>query len=153
MPYRRAVSTTSGLPGPGWVKILLPEPGHHETVWARELDDGLYEIRNVPWFFYGVNHRDAVEAAENEDGQLQVVRVVRPSGHRTYRLIVADDRGEEAMLLLQRIHDVGGCVERFNDIFWSVDMPPERVAACVPLIDGGEADGIWEPEDATGPAD
>ncbi|MEZ5101629.1 MAG: DUF4265 domain-containing protein [Thermoleophilia bacterium] len=138
-------------PGPGWVKILLPEPGYHETVWAWRVDDALYEIRSVPWFFYGVNHLDVVEAVENAAGQLEVVRVARPSGHRTYRLIVADEHVDEATIRAQRIRAAGGLVERFNDVFWAVDVPPGALNACVPLIEGGEADGIWEPEDATDP--
>ena len=77
------------------------------------------------------------------------MRVVRRSGHRTYRLIVADEHVEEGATRTRSLDAAGGLVERFNDVFWSVDVPPDAVAACVPLIEAGEADGIWQPEDAT----
>lgn len=77
-----------------FIKVLVPdgppfEPGGEETMWACLLSEPDHcEIRNTPWGAYGLNWGDVVRIDwPSPDVLPEVVEVVRPSGHRTIRVI------------------------------------------------------------------
>lgn len=53
-------------------------PDNWESLWAGEVEPGLYSIDNIPIFVKGISNGDVV-AAEQEDGELRFKRLVRPS--------------------------------------------------------------------------
>lgn len=59
----------------------LPEEGCTEQLWARQIDDRLFEVCCIPFFLYDVALGDVVET----DDSYSVVRVVEPSGHHVFR--------------------------------------------------------------------
>ena len=76
-------------------KIVVDLPNHWatsgEAMWARPLSADLYEIRNVPFYAYGLNFEDVVRAVEpGPDEKPVVIEVVRASGHRTIRVFFTD---------------------------------------------------------------
>lgn len=69
-------------------KVHIDLPNHWatggESLWALPLGDDLYEIRNSPFYAYGINWGDVVWAHSNDpELKPQVREVVTPSGNRT----------------------------------------------------------------------
>src|SRR6058998_1200990 len=72
------------------VLVELPEgaPYGAESLWAKSLGRGLYEIRNSPWFAFDLHFYDVVRAIADEPDEIpKVVKVVRRSGHKTLRVL------------------------------------------------------------------
>ena len=67
-------------------------PVHYESMWARSLPDGTYEIENIPFYSYDVAVGDVVKA-QDVDGELFYVERVRESGNSVIRMLIYD-RGE-----------------------------------------------------------
>lgn len=53
-----------------------------ESVWAEPLSDGVYRLRNVPFYAVGLSHDDVVRASL-VDNDLVLEGVERRSGHST----------------------------------------------------------------------
>jgi hypothetical protein len=75
-----------------------------EWLWAKPLPDYRAELRNSPWFAYGLNWGDIVRCELDEDGLPWVADVVERSGNRTIRLFfksgVAKERREKILQVL-----------------------------------------------------
>lgn len=121
-----------------WTKIHIELPNHWwfkgESMWAGNLGDNLYEIRNIPLCAYGLNYRDVVRASADAAGLKPEIRdVVRRSGHRTLRASFADARMpmDRQDTYVQAIEAIGALVERATPTFICVDIPPEASYAQV----------------------
>jgi len=55
-------------------------PDDWESLWAYEVEPGLYSIDNVPFFTRGVSWGDVL-SVEREGDELHFKEVVRPSDH------------------------------------------------------------------------
>jgi len=116
---------------PKLTKIVIDLPGHWsvsgEGIWAKSLGDDLYQIDNIPFHAYGLNLGDIVKAIEpSPELKPQVIEVIKPSGHRTLRIIFGKNFTEEEQILyLNGIKAMGVGVERNNHIFLALDVPPE----------------------------
>ena len=115
----------------GMVKVELHGPeGEVETLWATPVAPDQYQLENSPFFAYGVSWLDVVEAHPPGHGEFPVfTRVVRPSGHRTLRLIL-EPRADEAaasQAVLDRLNALGASYEGYNSGYLAIDVPP-RVA-------------------------
>lgn len=65
-------------------------PDKWETLWATPVEEvGLYQIDNIPLYVKGISSEDVVKAEERE-GQLQFLNLVRASMNSVYRLYVTD---------------------------------------------------------------
>jgi hypothetical protein len=81
------------------VHIDLPNNPHSggEALWAKALGDDLYELRNNPFYAYGLNFLDVVHAIPRaQDQKPSVLKIVRRSGHRTIWVTFTDDVYGEA---------------------------------------------------------
>ena len=112
-------------------KIHVNLPNHWaiagESMWATPLGNDLFRIENVPFYAYGLNYQDIVRAIrENEGPVAEIKEVVRPSGHRTFRVYFEDkiDR-EKQERTLKTFEDLHVEYERCNDFYFSLDMRPE----------------------------
>jgi hypothetical protein len=112
-------------------KLHIDLPQHWatggESLWAEELGDDLYKIRNVPFFAYGLNFYDVVRATpDNPDLKPEIREVVEPNGHKTLRVhfekIVAKNRQLELLTALNEHHAYH---ERANDTHVAIDIEPE----------------------------
>jgi hypothetical protein len=134
------------------VKVVLFGPdGEVETPWAVALGDDLYELDNTPWFAYGVSWKDVIEARPPAPGEFpEFVRVVRKSGYRTVRVMLASpaDQSAESRSLLGRLNELGCTYEKLNQRFISIDVPPAVDLMVIRefLISSGQE---WEHADPT----
>jgi hypothetical protein len=68
-----------------------------EAMWATPLGNDLYELRNSPFFAYGLNYGDVVRAVPRApDQKPSVLEVVRRSGHRTAWVTFIDEASAQA---------------------------------------------------------
>src|SRR5689334_6035474 len=110
------------------VKVLIDLPNHWatggESVWAKPLGNDEYEIRNTPFYAYGINWGDVVVAPElGPDLKPIVRRVVRPSGNRTSRIFFSDGIDRELQTqYLEKIIDLGLSYERANGALIALDI-------------------------------
>jgi hypothetical protein len=115
------------------IKVLVPlgppfEPDVAESMWALLLPEpDLCEIRNTPWHAYGLNWGDVVRIDWPSPDVLPEVRaVVRPSGHRTIRVLfndsVLDGHGRQAVLA--SLFERGGSHEHSHGRLYGIDVEP-----------------------------
>lgn len=123
-------------------------PDDWETLWAYEVEDGLYSLDNVPFFARDVSWGDVV-SVERKGDELHFKDVVIPSDHSVLRVIVFDQsKVSEAHNALQQLN----CDTEQSHIpsLLTVDVPPlvdlKKVRA---FLDKGEAEGRWEYETAS----
>jgi len=133
------------------VKITIPLPKDNaagadtESVWAEPQGDGTYKIKNVPFYAKGTSCEDVVEA-EPQNGNLVFKRVVRHSGHSTYRIYAKTDRrSSEVMNVLQALEKMHSDIEPATDKIVGVDVLPEAdIYAVYQVLDDAERAGILE---------
>jgi uncharacterized protein DUF4265 len=110
------------------VHIDLPNHWHlkGEAIWAQDLGDDLYEIRNVPFCAYGLNYLDVVRAtADGPDLKPEIQEVVRRSGHRTLRIMFKEGLSEDAQARsLADLASLDTSYERFDDRYVCLDVHP-----------------------------
>jgi Domain of unknown function (DUF4265) len=113
------------------VKVVVEylEGGEPKTegLWAKPVAIDLFEIRNTPWFVYGINWGDVARCASLGESEVpRVLDVVETSGHRTLRLIFNREKVDEERqaAILARLNDMEAFYERFNDRFIALDVEP-----------------------------
>ena len=94
-----------------------------ETLWAKPLGNGSFELANIPALAYGVNLGDVIRAVKGEDGRYYFEGVVSRSGHRTFR-IVPDGAADRVADLRVLALSIGGQVERTGESYLTIDLPP-----------------------------
>lgn len=118
-----------------------------ESVWAIKLDNGNYQIDNIPFYAYCYADEDIVTAEENAD-QLYVQDLVKPSGNSTSRILFQNnDNVVETRNLLKKM----GCNSKVSNV-------DSLIAVSVSLninykdvkhfLDEGENEDRWEYEEA-----
>ena len=130
-------------------KIVVDLPHHWatrgESIWGQPLGNDLYEVRNVPFYAYGLNFGDVVRAIEPSSDQKPVaVEVVEASGHQPLRVsftnTLADkDRPE----LLRELNVHRAYFEGANASYFAIDVQPEGDYAAVRAqLDDWEGRGL-----------
>jgi hypothetical protein len=122
-------------------------PADYESVWALPLEEGLFQIDNIPFFVTGIALGDVVSAISDGD-ELRFQEVVRPSGHSTLRLIIYD---KSEVPTVRKLLEERGCTSEGSHIpgLISVDVPPSvSLAALRAMLDEGEAQERWGYEEA-----
>jgi hypothetical protein len=136
------------------VKVALRgSAGEVETLWAFDLGGGRYRLDNLPWYAYRVSLEDVIEAAPDEAGQLQMLRVVSKSGNRTLRLIYegADlntSWPSEIQETMDWLVEHGCSYEGANRRYQAVNVPPEVDLDIITAF-LTEAEVRWEYADPT----
>lgn len=131
-------------------EIEDPEDPEHievETLWAKSLASGGYEIDNIPFCAYGVALGDIIEAERAEDGMLEFIRVLKPSGHSVVRLVhfdAADVQGTREQLRV-----IGCASELMGKNLVTVDIPASKDYESVrEFLDQRSAEGVLDYEEA-----
>ncbi|MDD1611425.1 MAG: DUF4265 domain-containing protein [Methylococcaceae bacterium] len=94
-----------------------------ESLWARELQDNMYCIDNIPFYAKGVSLNDIVTAKPNEENLLFFRKIIQPSGHSTIRVIIFEDADVSSW---QHELEKFGCASEKDYLpqLISVDIPP-----------------------------
>jgi len=95
-----------------------------ESLWAEDLGENLYRIRNVPFHAYGLNFHDVVFAkSESEELKPSVLRVHKPSGHKTLRVIFTDKSSkEERIAKLKELNEYKAYHENADGTLFAIDI-------------------------------
>ena len=134
-------------------KIRFPLDNHHsgyagESVWADLIEDSVYQIKNIPVFAYGVNFDDHVLVEEDEDGILQVQKVIKRSSHHSLRVYFIDGKtGDENFQRLKKLKGTGVGSEKWDDELFAVNVTPSRdYEAFIDTLHFYQAQGVLEYE-------
>jgi hypothetical protein len=126
-------------------------PVESEGIWAIKLENGNYQIDNIPWFAKNLAVDDEVIAHPDSDGVLWYVEKSNWAGHFTIRLIpLIDDTWTEKIALVRNTFVASGItVEGLSqygilalDIEPGVDLPRLKLQ-----LTDGENKGLWSYEE------
>jgi len=113
-------------------KVRVELPNHWatggESIWAANLGNGLYELRNTPFYAYDLNWGDVVQAsADDPNVKPELVSVVKRSGHRTLRCFFKKHVSqEEALEYLDRnLKPLHVSYEGLNGFYFALNLAPE----------------------------
>ena len=121
-----------------------------ESVWAEEIGEHVYLLKNSPFYSYGYSFEDKVLTTKQGSNLPVVLKLIEPSGRSTYRLILnkaaSNDDFSKHWLLLENI----GCsYEEGTSGLYAVDVPASTdIYKAYELLELGESSGVWEFEEA-----
>jgi hypothetical protein len=134
-------------------KLLIELPPEHwsgngaERVWGKRVRDQQYEVRNTPWYAFGINWGDVVRCEGLSEAELPIVRqVVHVGGHRTLRIMLeASCSAQDRVSVLARLNELGATYENANETLYAVDVEPGvDVGPIVAELDERERAGVLE---------
>ena len=99
-----------------------------ESLNAREVASGVYELRNSAIFRPDLAYGDLVEALPDEQGNLWFDRHVRRSGYSVIRAAVASEQAEYFLEIMEQLQAEGAGVTASTSeglAFGTVTLPPE----------------------------
>ena len=114
-------------------KILVNLPNHwacgSEVFWAEPCGNDLYKIVNVPFFAYGLNFKDVVQAIKPDDSDYpEVIEVVEPSGNKTIRFTFEKGTSEETHSeVINTLEKLGISGEGSTAGSYAMNIPPSIV--------------------------
>ena len=122
-----------------------------EFMWAASVGPDRYRLQKSPSYAYGYSQFDIVEASLIENGTRVVRKLVAPSGHSTYRIIIAQRRTSTASFdeFWESLARLGCRYEMVDERYLVVDVPPEAdIDLAYELLESGESSGAWYFEEA-----
>lgn len=106
-----------------------------ETPWALSLGDNRYQLKNYPFFAYGISFDDIFEALprHDDDERPYLSRVLEKSGHKTLRIVLAESIKESAaaMAVLHQLSAMDCGYEGNGARFFVVNVQPHCDLAAV----------------------
>jgi hypothetical protein len=127
-----------------------------ESLWAEPLGGDLYRLRNVPALAFDLHFHDVVRAVAARPGELPtIVARVSPSGHRTLRVLFAEQAtDEDVRRVLRDLNEARAFYEHAVGRLYAVDVEPEGdYSAVCAYLRGLEQRGVLSYETgATSPA-
>ena len=134
-------------------KVHIDLPNHWatggESLWARDFGGGRFRIENVPFYAYGLNFYDVVEArALRPELKPSVMRVLERSGHQTIRVMFDEATVEEERIdRLNSLADLHVSYESCNPRYFALDLEPEASMNAVrDRLDAWQAEEVLEYE-------
>jgi hypothetical protein len=113
------------------IKIRVDLPNHYavggESMWAKSLGNNQYQIKNIPFYAYGLNFDDVVFAeAESDEFKPEAKSLIKANGHKTIRVIFTDDRSQEEHIeLIESIKTQYIGYEGMNENLFALNVTPE----------------------------
>lgn len=121
-------------------------PAEVERLWARTLEDGSFEIDNIPFFVRDISVGDVV-SARSQEGEWEFSELLRASGNSTLRVIVFDPA--QVASTREYLQAQGCSSELHTSKLLSVDVPAQvDLWAIRDWLSRQEAAGLLEFEDA-----
>ena len=96
-------------------------------MWAVDLGNDLYELRNTPFYAYDLNFGDVVRATtDSPDLKPEVRSVARRSGHATIRVFFekAVSNGKR-LELIESLKSLSVSYEGASEIYFALDLEPD----------------------------
>jgi hypothetical protein len=118
-------------------------PDKWETLWADEIEPGLYCVDNIPFYVYGISSGDLI-SAEDDGDQLVFGKLVRPSSNTVFRLYVAE--AAEMQAIRESLRALG-CESELSNLpkLVAVEVPGDVDFGLVAdFLEKGEESGRWE---------
>ncbi len=123
-----------------------------ETPWALPLGDNQYQLKNFPFFYYGISYNDIFEASPkyDDDERPYLVKVLQKSGNKTVRILfeksIKDASGSKE--ILDKLLAMGCGYEGNGAKFFVVNVQPhcDFDSVCAFLV---SHDLRWEHGDPT----
>ena len=116
-----------------------------ESLWARPVGPGLYQLDNIPSADHQLNYLDVVRVKEGVSGHgdaLEVIGIHNRGGQTTFDLhfpelgIFAMGKKRARRALLDTVKgDLNGTLERFGDDWYGASIPKERKRDAIELFD------------------
>jgi hypothetical protein len=106
--------------------LFITDDGKEETLWAIPLGSNLYQLDNSPWLVYGVSWQDLIEAiAEDPEGFPVFRKVIKKSGNRTLRLVLAPpaNKSPKSQGILNKLIKMGCSYEGANPKYIAINVP------------------------------
>lgn len=102
-----------------------PDKGEWEQLWARKLSESRFQICCVPFFVYDLALGDEVET----DADHVIRRVVRPSGHFTFRVWFGDSKNPDDRTRVMDLIRREGCEHEWSSQnLLAIDAPTQEKA-------------------------
>lgn len=134
-------------------KIRFPLDEHPsgyggESLWADKVSNNIYQLKNIPFFAYGVNFNDQVLVEEDEYGVLQVIKVLQTSKYHTIRVFFVDNKsGKENYDRLKNFKGEHVGLEQWNDDLYAINVTPSRdYEEVIDVLEYHQGKGILEYE-------
>lgn len=145
----------------GFVHIVFPlkkdendyPPARSERLWAKKVDDNLFEIDNTPFFVTGLACGDKV-STEEKDGVLYYQDTKEYSGNSTLRVVAHELEGRETEELIKELREELeklGCDTELSHIpnLIAVNVPKDiSLKKIINYLAEGEKEGRWGYEEA-----
>ena len=129
------------------IKVVFPIEEGAEVLWCDELGDQQYRIDNVPLFAYGVSLGDVVAASISpDDPRPHFDRVLRKSGNKTCRVVIAEGKGETPAVLrqLDSLEKISNGSNRYGPEYRAFNFACADYEKAKTLLNTVENDGLWE---------
>jgi hypothetical protein len=123
-------------------------PNDWESLWAKEIKPGLFEIDNTPFFIKGISPYDIITTQIIED-EHYFEELVSTSGHSVIRVVFFDESAFD--LLGKKLKELHCSVEVMNiNKFITISIPPTTALNQVLLLlEKGENEELWEYEEGS----
>jgi hypothetical protein len=105
------------------ISAELPEkdrPYQFEQLWVQQLSDDEFELCCIPFFLYDVALGDVVRTAAKSGRRYVLDRVIKPSGHYTFRVWFGHSFHPRDEIAAE-LSDIGALVERSSLNLLAVD--------------------------------
>ena len=118
-----------------------------ESVWVEKLPNENCKLMNIPIFAYGISLYDEVSTKKIND-QLFFDRLLIPSGHSTYRVMVESNCNKNGVFeeYLKFLSDLGCTYEgMLGEVrIIAINVPPTvNIFTAYKFLEKGESDDVW----------
>ena len=129
--------------------LFLLDEGDTENFCGTKVEKLIYRIENVPFYVKGVSFDDLVLVGINDNGEFIFEKVLKKSGHSTYRIYLLKNNQQVNFEKYWKLLEMIGCTyEKAFERFYSIDVPPStNIYEAYNLLDVGEKAGVWEFEE------
>ena len=116
-----------------------------ESVWAKDLGQDLFELRNAPFFATHLNYGDVVKAiSPKRQWNPHFKKLVRRGPHRTWRFVFRNDTpAKDRKSLLKKITKLNCALEGMNGALICVSIPPKSNVSKVKQLLSVHPAKVW----------
>ena len=89
--------------------LFLLDEGDTESLWGTKVEKLIYRIENVPFYVKGVSFDDLVLVGINDNGEFIFEKVLKKSGHSTYRIYLLKNNQQVNFEKYWKLLEMIGC--------------------------------------------